>query len=136
MRPGLFVNGRLERIEPVRRGRARGGDEVPGFMQLVVMTVPGYRMRATFNEYDRESGDLSPVWQVLQGVEAVGQQIVVKVAAEVRQFRAEEMLRAVDEIRGGAGIEALRGMVGKFINYRALSIVYLEGAPGHVRESA
>ncbi len=125
LRPGLYLAGSLERVERVRRGQRKGGDEIPGFWQLVIQTVGGYRIRPTFNEFDRESGEATPVWRAVEGVEAAGQWIVVRVAADVRQFRAAELMAVAEAIRTGAGIEALQGLVGKWINYRALSVVEL-----------
>jgi hypothetical protein len=112
-------------MEPVRRGQRKGGGEIPEFWQLVVQTVGGFRVRPTFNEFDRESGEATPVWQAMEGVEAAGQRIVLRVAADVRQFRAAQLMAVLDSIRNGAGIEALEGLVGKWINYRALSVVEL-----------
>jgi len=125
LRPGLYLAGFLERMEQVRRGQRNGGEQIPEFWQLVILTVGGFRVRPTFNEFDRESGEATPVWRVMEGVEAAGQWIVVRVAADVRQFRAAQLMAVLDSIRGGAGIEALQGLIGKWINYRALSIVEL-----------
>jgi len=123
LRPGLYLAGSLERIELVRRGQGKGGEEIPGFWQLVVQTVGGFRVRPTFNEYDRESGEPTPIWRAMEGVEAVGQWIVLRVAADVRQFRAAELMAVAESVRSGAGIDALQRLVGKWINYRALSVV-------------
>ena len=125
LRPGLYLAGSLERVEQVRRGQRKGGEAIPEFWQLVIQTVGGYRVRPTFNEFDRESGEATSVWRAMEGVEAAGQWIVVRVAADVRQFRAAELLAVLDSVRGGAGIEALQVLVGKWINYRALSVVEL-----------
>jgi len=89
----------------------------------VVQTVGGFRVRPTFNEYDRESGEPTPIWRAMEGVEAVGQWIVLRVAADVRQFRAAELMAVAESVRTGAGIDALQRLVGKWINYRALSVV-------------
>ena len=63
LRPGLYLAGSLERMEQVRRGQRKGGEAIPEFWQLVVQTVGGYRVRPTFNECDRESGEATPVWR-------------------------------------------------------------------------
>jgi hypothetical protein len=125
LRPGLYLVGSLVRVEPVRRSQRKGGEAIPGFWQLVIETVGGYQVRPTFNEYDRETGEPTPVWRAMEGIEAVGQPIVVRVAADVRQFRGSELVAVLDAIRNGAGVEALQGLIGKWINYRALSVVQL-----------
>lgn len=135
LRPGLVLVGSLDRIEPVRRGQSKGGEAIEGFWQLVISTADVQRVRPTFNECDRETGEPTPVWRALEGVEAAGQRIVIRVAADVRQFQGAELVRVLDSIRNGAGVEALRGLVGKWINYRALSVVWLGEVPA-LRESA
>jgi hypothetical protein len=125
LRPGLYVVGSLERVEPVRRSQRKGGEAIAGFWQLVIETVGGYRLRPTFNEFDREAGEPTAVWRAMEGVEAVGQPIIVRVAADVRQFRGAELVAVLEAVRNGAGIEALQGLIGKWINYRALSVAQL-----------
>lgn len=115
--PGLYVAGSLERLELVSGGR------FPGFRQMVIIETPGgHSVRATFNETDRESGQVSQVWSVLKDVEPVGQWIVVRIAVDRTEGKTGKAVRLMWQ---GASEDVVKKALGGWVNYRALRVVEL-----------
>ncbi|HMK63854.1 MAG TPA: hypothetical protein VK386_09565 [Acidimicrobiales bacterium] len=92
---------------------------------VIVETPGGHSVRATFNETDRESGEVSQVWSVLKGVKAEGQWIVVRVAVDRTEGKSGKAVRLMWQ---GASQEEVKKALGGWVNYRALRVVNLGGS--------
>ena len=118
--PGHYVAGSLERLELVSGGR------FPGFWQMVICETPGgHSVRATFNEVDRDSKELTQVWSTLKDVEASGQWIVVRVAGDRVEGTSGKAARLMMQ---GASEETIKRALGGWVNYRALRVVELRAS--------